>query len=64
MNIGGSAPIQAPIAPAPEQVADSKKIETKPFADGGAAAVDSSAPKEAASKPSNPGEVGKLHAIA
>jgi hypothetical protein len=62
MNIQGSAPIQAPIAPPPaEQVGEAKKIATKPDGDEGASAPQ---PAPAASKPSNPNEVGKLHQIA
>jgi hypothetical protein len=64
MNIQGSAPIQAPIAPPPaEQVGEAKKA-IKPAADEGASAAQPAPAAVAASKPSDPDGAGKIHKIA
>ena len=67
MDIGSLR--QAPIAPAPEQLAQAKKIEAKPAAEAEANSAAAPAPAAVAaqkieSKPSDPDGAGRFHAIA
>ncbi len=64
MDIGNIR--QAPVTPAPEQLAQAKKIETKPAAesDSDGAAPVAAAQQKIESKPSDPDGAGRFHAIA